>query len=195
MLILYLLLLILALGISYKGYVTIHKAKTVRKNDLLQIEDLLKVYIHSGETTQIQLLTWHKGIAIPVGYGANATEKLIIIKGIPPGETVVYYLPNEQNRIIENSAHNKVVLCYTSGELSQDVKAIPIFININEVANYKWKKVATALVQAKAHLERKLKRIQTEYYNSSLEQESILMLTKVNKELEYYKKNYPELLI
>jgi len=172
-------------------------AKIPVNTNLTKILPFVDIIISTDETSEIKLIPWSKDLAIPVGYGASANDFITVVTDVPAGETVMYYLPKENNKKIGNSAHDNVILIDTLGTtLVNDLSCvISLNINIKEVANYRSEKLANTLISTKSTLEELLIETKRDYYNSNLEHEYAHTLALINKELIYYKENYPEYLI
>ena len=175
--------------------VTKHKLKYKKLSKLAQIIPLVDIQISNSETSEIKLITWYKDLSIPVGYGASANPFITIVTGVPVGEVLKYHLPREHNKRISNPAHNAVIVVNTTGKLQLNSQMNSISININEAYNYRCSKLAKALINEKTAIHETIIQLKHDYYNSEQEQEYIQYLALINKELDYYKKEFPEYLI
>ena len=201
--------LITILSISYLAYNMYFKLDqsyidyevlkgSVEPNKLLQqIIPYVNIDVTAGNEESFRVIKWTKNLIVPINYNAYNSE-IIVITDIPENETVKYAIMNLKDdiNVTDNPGLNNVIFIYTTGKVKVVRLLRRVAMDIFDIPLYRCHKMYKTLVETKEHLTGLIKTFSSTgdtINNEVVELKKNLML--VEKELQYYKKHYPEYII
>ena len=201
--------LITILSISYLAYNMYFKLDqsyidyevlkgSVEPNKLLQqIIPYVNIDVTAGNEESFRVIKWTKNLIVPINYNAYNSE-IIVITDIPENETVKYAIMNLKDdiNVTDNPGLNNVIFIHTTGKVKVVRLLRRVAMDIFDIPLYRCHKMYKTLVETKEHLTGLIKTFSSTgdtISNEVVELKKNLML--VEKELQYYKKHYPEYII
>ena len=201
--------LITILSISYLAYNMYFKLDqsyidyevlkgSVEPNKLLQqIIPYVNIDVTAGNEESFRVIKWTKNLIVPINYNAYNSE-IIVITDIPENEIVKYAIMNLKDdiNVTDNPGLNNVIFIHTTGKVKVVRLLRRVAMDIFDIPLYRCHKMYKTLVETKEHLTGLIKTFSSTgdtISNEVVELKKNLML--IEKELQYYKKHYPEYII